>query len=189
MAVWGSSSFWMTLTAPCALLWIQWTSPTWQWYSIRFDSHLNGARLLGTKNHFLAIRDIHLNTKQHVSNVHYTFLQPSLLLQAGWPRCQSSSPGRVKNFLSSKFPRQPLASTEPIQWVLAAPSRVKMARKWSWPLASSYWLHSTAFNSLNMGITVPFTLYNRYSKQSLATYVLLKPHLMFPRLRLFLTLC
>jgi hypothetical protein len=124
MAVWGSSSFGMTVTAPCAVLWIQWTSPTWQWYSTRFDTHLNGARLLGTNNHFLAIRDVHLNTKQHISNVHYAFLQPLFWLQAGWPRCQSSSPGRVKNFLSSKLSRPALGSTEPIQWIPGALSPV-----------------------------------------------------------------
>jgi hypothetical protein len=120
MAVWGSSSFRMTLTAPCAVLWIQWTSPTWLWYSTVFDTHLNGARLLGTNNHFLAIREVHLNTKQHISNVYYTSPQPLFWLQAGWPRCQSSSPGRVKNFLTSKLYRLALGSTESIQCIPGA---------------------------------------------------------------------
>jgi hypothetical protein len=76
MAVWGSGSFRVTLTAVCAVLWIQWTSPTWQWYSRRFDTHSDGASLLGTSNDFLAIREVRLNTIQHIANVHYTSLQP-----------------------------------------------------------------------------------------------------------------
>jgi hypothetical protein len=39
-------------------------------------------------------------------------------LQAGRPRSRSSSPGRVKNFLSSKSSRPVLGSTQPpIQWI------------------------------------------------------------------------
>jgi hypothetical protein len=124
MAVWGSRSLGTSLAALCAVLCIQCTSPTWQWSSTRFDTHLNGARLLGTNNHFLAIRDVHLNTKQHISNVHYTSLQPLLWLLAGWLRCQSSSPDRFKNFLSSKLSRPALGSTKPIQWVPGALSPV-----------------------------------------------------------------
>jgi hypothetical protein len=39
-------------------------------------------------------------------------------LRTGRPRCRSSSPGRVKNFLFSKLSRPALGSTQPpIQWV------------------------------------------------------------------------
>jgi hypothetical protein len=123
MEVWGSGSFRVTITAVCAVLWIQWTSPTWQWYSRRFDTQSDGASLLGTSNDFLAIREVHLNTK-HVANVHYTSLQLLFWLWAGWPRGQSSSPGRVKNFLYSTASRPALGSTQPpIQWVLGVLSQ------------------------------------------------------------------
>jgi hypothetical protein len=138
MAVWGSRSFGMTLTAPCAVLRIQWTSPTWQWYSTRFDTHLNGASLLGTNNQFLAIRDVHLNTKQHISSVQYTSLQPLFWLRTGWQGVKSSSLGRVKNFLSSNSsrPASGLHRTYPMSTRGSFPC-VKTAGKWSWPLTSS----------------------------------------------------
>jgi hypothetical protein len=59
-------------------------------------------------------------------------------LRAGRRRGQSSSPGRVKNFLFSKSSRPALLCTQPpIQWVPDAFPRGKAAGAWSWPLTSS----------------------------------------------------
>jgi hypothetical protein len=92
-------------------------------------------------------------------------------LRAGLMRGQSSSPGRVKNFLSSKSSRRALGFTQlPIQWVPGALSQwVKRPRRetdHSPPVSAEVkkmWiyihsltrLHSVVLNSLSTATTLP----------------------------------